>query len=50
MSDCKKYYYLKIKEDFFESEDIKVLQSLDDGYLFSDILMGYTIYIPRMGI
>ena len=39
MSDCKKYYYLKIKEDFFESEDIKVLQSLDDGYLFSDILM-----------
>ncbi len=39
MSDCKKYYYLKIKEDFFESEDIKVLQSLDEGYLFSDILM-----------
>jgi len=39
MSDCKKYYYLKIKEDFFESEDIKILQTLDDGYLFSDILM-----------
>lgn len=39
MSDCKKYYYLKIKEDFFESEDIKLLQSLDEGYLFSDILM-----------
>lgn len=39
MSDYKKYYYLKIKEDFFESEDIKVLQSLDEGYLFSDILM-----------
>ncbi|OOM74556.1 hypothetical protein CLPUN_37970 [Clostridium puniceum] len=39
MSDCKKYYYLKIKEDFFESEDIKILQNLDDGYLFSDILM-----------
>ncbi len=39
MSDCKKYYYLKIKEDFFESEDIKILQNLDEGYLFSDILM-----------
>ena len=39
MSDSKKYYYLKIKEDFFESEDIKILQAMDDGYLFSDILM-----------
>ena len=39
MSDNKKYYYLKIKENFFESEEIKLLQSMDDGYLFSDILM-----------
>lgn len=39
MSDVKKYYYLKIKEDFFESDEIKLLQSMPDGYLFSDILM-----------
>lgn len=39
MSDNKKYYYIRIKEDFFEKEDIKILQSMDDGYLFSDILM-----------
>ena len=39
MSDNQKYYYIRIKEDFFEKEDIKILQSMDDGYLFSDILM-----------
>ncbi|WP_346935345.1 phage replisome organizer N-terminal domain-containing protein [Clostridium sp.] len=39
MSDNKKYYYLKIKEDFYESDDMKLLQSMDNGYLYSDILM-----------
>ena len=46
MSDSKKYYYMKIKEDFFESEDIKILQSMPDGYLFSDILM--KIYLKSL--
>jgi len=39
MSDNKKYYYLKIKENFFESEEIIILQNMSDGYLYSDILM-----------
>ncbi|MBR1741921.1 MAG: phage replisome organizer N-terminal domain-containing protein [Lachnospiraceae bacterium] len=39
MSDCKKYYYLKLKEDFYESEDMKLLQAQPDGYLYSDILL-----------
>ncbi|MEG1256649.1 phage replisome organizer N-terminal domain-containing protein [Clostridium sp.] len=39
MSDNKKYYYLKIKDNFYETEDIKILQAMDNGYLFSDILM-----------
>lgn len=39
MSDNKKYYYLKIKENFYDTEDIKILQSMDNGYLYSDILM-----------
>ena len=39
MSDNKKYYYLKIKENFYDTEDIKLLQSMDNGYLYSDILM-----------
>ena len=39
MSDNKKYYYIRIKENFFETEDMKLLQAMENGYLFSDILM-----------
>ena len=39
MADNKKYYYLKLKENFFESDELIVLQSMTDGYLYSDILM-----------
>ena len=26
MADSKKYYYLKLKDNFFESEEIKLLE------------------------
>lgn len=39
MADNKKYYYLKLKEDFFDSEDMKLLQGMKDGYMYSDILL-----------
>lgn len=39
MADNTKYYYLKIKENFFDSEDMKLLESMDNGYLYSNILM-----------
>lgn len=39
MAENKKYYYLKLKEDFFDSEDIKVLESMENGYLYSNILL-----------
>ena len=39
MADNKKYYYLKIKENFYDSEEMIILQSMQDGYLYSDILM-----------
>lgn len=39
MSDNKKYYYLKLKETFFDTEDMKLLQAMKDGYLYSDILL-----------
>lgn len=39
MSDNKKYYYLKLKENFFDSEEMILLQNMQDGYLYSDILM-----------
>ncbi len=39
MADSKKYYYLKLKENFFDSEDMKLLQAMKDGYMYSDILL-----------
>lgn len=39
MPENKKYYYLKLKENFFETEEMVVLQGLKDGYLYSDILL-----------
>ena len=39
MSDNRKYYYLKLKENFFESDEMILLQNMQDGYLYSDILM-----------
>ncbi|MGF3213979.1 phage replisome organizer N-terminal domain-containing protein [Facklamia sp. P12945] len=39
MSDNKKYYYLKLKEDFFTSETIILLESMKDGVMYSNILL-----------
>ena len=39
MADNKTYYYLKLKEGFFDSEDMKLLQAMKDGYMYSDILL-----------
>lgn len=39
MADNKRYYYLKLKENFFDSEEMIILQSMKDGYIYSDILM-----------
>ena len=30
MADNRKYYYLKLKEGFFETEELKILQSMPD--------------------
>ena len=40
MSDNKKYYYIRLKENFFDSDEIKLLESIpNDGYKFSNILL-----------
>jgi predicted phage replisome organizer len=39
MADDKKYYYLKVKENFFDSEQMIVLESMQDGHLYSNILL-----------
>ena len=39
MADNKKYYYMRLKENFFDSNEIVVLESMQDGYLYSNILL-----------
>lgn len=39
MADNKKYYYLKLKENFFESDSMVLLENMKDGYLYSNILL-----------
>ena len=39
MADNKKYYYLKLKDNFYESDAMIILESMPDGYLYSNILM-----------
>lgn len=39
MADNQKYYYMRLKEDFFDSDSMLLLESMPDGYLFSNILL-----------
>ena len=39
MSENRKYYYLKLKENFFTSEKMVILESMQDGLLYSNLLL-----------
>lgn len=39
MADNTNYYYLKLKDDFYNDEAMIILESMPDGYLYSNILM-----------
>lgn len=39
MADDKKYYYLKLKDNFFDSDAMIILESMQDGYMYSNILL-----------
>lgn len=39
MSVNKKYYYLKLKDNFFDSDEIKLLEQMQDGYKYCNILL-----------
>lgn len=39
MSDNKKYYYLKLKDNFFDSDEMIIVESMQDGYIYSNILL-----------
>ena len=47
MADNRKYYYLKLKENFFDSDSIVLLEDMKDGILYSNILLLSLIHISE---
>ena len=45
MSDKRKYYYLKLKDNYFDDDSIVLLESMQDGVLYSNIL--FKLYLNR---
>ena len=39
MADNQKYYYMRLKESFFDDDAVKILEAMPDGYLYSNILL-----------
>ena len=39
MADNQKYYYMRLKENFFESEEILLLEAMPDGLVYENILL-----------
>jgi len=39
MADNKNYYYLRLKEHFFDGDELIILESMPNGYLYSNILL-----------
>lgn len=38
-TDNRKYYFLKLKDTFFESEKVLLLEAMEDGIIYSNILL-----------
>lgn len=39
MSESQKYFYMRLKENFFNSPELIAVESMDSGYLYSNILL-----------
>jgi predicted phage replisome organizer len=39
MADNRRYYYLKLKDNYFDEDSIVLLESMKDGILYSNILL-----------
>lgn len=39
MADNKNYYYIRLKDNFFDTEAVQILESMPDGYLYCNILL-----------
>ena len=51
MSENRKYYYLKLKENFFTTEKMVILESAQDGLLYSNLLLKmYLMSLKHNGV
>ena len=50
MSDNRKYYYLKLKENFYNSETMVILESMQDGLLYSNLLLKMYLMSLKSGV
>ena len=39
MADKKKYFWMRLREDFFESDNMLILESMPDGLIYQNILL-----------
>ena len=39
MSGTKQYFYMRMKEDFFQSQELIAVEAMENGYLYSNILL-----------
>ena len=39
MANDKKYYYMRLREDFFDSPEVKTMESMRGGYKYTLILL-----------
>ena len=46
MSDNKKYYYLKLKESYFDQDHIKIIEAHENGHTYSLIIL--KIYLKAL--
>ena len=51
MTENRRYYYLKVKENFYDSETMKILEDLQDGLIYSNLLMKmYLMSLKNNGV
>ena len=51
MNENKRYYYLKLKGNFYHGETIVILESMQDGLLYSNLLLKmYLMSLKSNGI
>lgn len=51
MTDNRRYFYLKVKEGFFNSETMVILESMQDGLIYSNLLLKmYLMSLKSSGV